>query len=258
MKFRPCIDIHEGKVKQVVGSTLVDGDAASLATNFISDRPASWFASLYRKDALEGGHVIQLGAGNERQAQEALSAWPDALQIGGGITEQNAAFWLDCGAEKAIVTSYVFRDGEIYDEGLTRLNRLIGRERLVLDVSCRKKNGKYWIVTDRWQKFTKTELSIETLQYLSRFCSEFLVHAVDAEGKCNGIEREVVALLGKWHEIPVAYAGGIRSWDDIKRIRDIGAGRVDFTVGSALDIFGGTGLQYKELVRCHRDGFKAI
>lgn len=258
MKFRPCIDIHQGRVKQIVGSTLADENSGSLVTNFASDLPASWFASLYRSDLLDGGHVIQLGSGNELQAQEALQAWPDALQIGGGITDRNALSWLKKGASRIIVTSYVFRDGEICYQGLKRLNRLVGKERLVLDLSCRKKGECYRIVTNRWQKFTNVTVSKKTLDDLSEFCSEFLIHAVDAEGKCGGVEREIVRMLGKWSEIPVTYAGGIHSWEDIELIGKLGAQKIDFTVGSALDIFGGTGLKYAELVKRNRQGFKNI
>ncbi len=98
-RFRPCIDLHSGQVKQIVGGTL-STVSSDLKTNYISQLPASHFAQLYRDNDLTGAHVIMLGLGNERAAQEALSAWPGALQVGGGINERNAKLWIDRGAEK--------------------------------------------------------------------------------------------------------------------------------------------------------------
>ncbi len=246
MKFRPCIDLHQGVVKQIVGSTLSDkGDTPE--TNFEAEKPASWFAELYRKDNLTSGHVIQLGSGNEEAALSALSAWPQGLQIGGGINIDNALFWIDSGAEAIIVTSWVFHDGVIDKERLKRLSNLVGKERLVLDLSCRKKNNEYVIVTNRWQTFTEEVVSEKLLDDLSGFCSEFLIHAVDVEGMCSGIETSLVELLGKWAGLPLTYAGGIRSIEDINLINSLGNGNIDFTVGSALDIFGGKHLKYEML-----------
>jgi phosphoribosylformimino-5-aminoimidazole carboxamide ribotide isomerase len=247
MKFRPCIDLHQGVVKQIVGSTLSDGDEAP-RTNFTAEKPARWFAELYRRDNLTGGHVIQLGPGNDDAATEALSAWPCGLQIGGGITLDNCASWIDRGASAVIVTSYVFHDGVIDKDRLTRLSEKVGRNRLVLDLSCRKKGGDYRVVTNRWQTFTQETVRFELLDDLSSYCSEFLIHAVDVEGMCRGIETPLVELLGQWAGIPVTYAGGIRSMDDIRTIGELGGGHIDYTVGSALDIFGGTHLKYRDLV----------
>ena len=246
MKFRPCIDLHQGVVKQIVGSTLSDNDEAP-ETNFEAEKPASWFAELYQKDNLTGGHVIQLGSGNEDAAVSALSAWPQGLQIGGGINIDNAGFWLGKGAEAVIVTSWVFHDGVINKDRLKKLSDYVGKERLVLDLSCRKKNNDYVIVTNRWQTFTEEVVTEKLLDNLSGFCSEFLIHAVDVEGMCNGIETPLVELLGRWAGLPLTYAGGIRSMDDINRINTLGNGNIDFTVGSALDIFGGKFLKYEEL-----------
>ncbi len=249
MRFRPCIDIHSGTVKQIVGGSLNDGEPEDLKTNFASTRPSSYYASLYRKDGLRGGHVIKLGPGNDAAAREALAAYPGGLQIGGGLDDRNAGTWLDAGAEKVIVTSFVFRDGRVDETRLAGLVRAVGKGRLVLDLSCRKKEGTYYIVTDRWQKFTDVAVSAETLERLGRSCSEFLVHGVDVEGKCAGIESELVMLLGRHSPRPTTYAGGIASMEDIERIGRLSENRLDFTVGSALDLFGGQGVKYEDMVR---------
>jgi phosphoribosylformimino-5-aminoimidazole carboxamide ribotide isomerase len=245
--FRPCIDLHEGRVKQIVGGSLTDSGSA-LKTNFVSERPARWFAELYRKDDLRGGHVIMLGAGNEAAAREALAAWPGGLQIGGGINEGNAKGWLDAGSSHVIVTSWVFRDGRLDWERLRELIGKIGKERLVLDLSCRKRGAEYFVVTDRWQKFTEMKVDRETVNLLSGYCAEFLIHAVDVEGLCQGIDAELVKNLGQWTPIPTTYAGGARSIDDLKLVTELSANRLDLTIGSALDIFGGTGIGYTEAV----------
>ncbi len=254
MKFRPCIDLHQGVVKQIVGSTFSDDDPGKITTNFASTRPASWYAGMYRNDGLEGGHVIMLGPGNEEAAEDALRAFPGGLQVGGGITEENATSWIDRGASAVIVTSAVFRGGRVDEERLERLLRRVGKKRLVLDLSCRRREDRYWVVTDRWQKFTDVEVSASSLDRLSDSCAEFLVHAADVEGRCEGIETGLVELLGRWEGIPLTYAGGIRSMEDIRLIGDLGRGRLDFTVGSALDIFGGRGLTYREVVSFTRGG----
>ncbi len=254
MRFRPCIDLHQGRVKQIVGSTFSDDDPGRIATNFASDRPPSWYAERYRRDDLPGGHVIMLGPGNEAAAEDALRAYPGGLHVGGGITEENAAAWLDRGAAAVIVTSWVFREGSIDEARLARLVARVGRERLVLDLSCRRRDGRYWVVTDRWQRFTGVEVGPESLGRLAGSCAEFLVHAADVEGRCEGVEAAVVETLGRWEGIPVTYAGGIRSRADLELIRDLGGGRLDFTVGSALDIFGGAGLTYEEVVAFSRTG----
>jgi phosphoribosylformimino-5-aminoimidazole carboxamide ribotide isomerase len=247
--FRPCIDLHEGKVKQIVGGTLGD---ASLRTNFISEKSAAWFAELYQRDKLFGGHVIMLGAGNEPEARSALAAFPGGLQIGGGINASNARDWLDAGASHAIVTSWVFREGRVDWERLGELVKLIGKDRLVLDLSCRKRGEDYFVVTDRWQKFTELILNPETLEKFSKFCAEFLIHAVDVEGLCKGIDGGLVKKLGRWTLIPTTYAGGANSFADLETVTELGQGRVNLTIGSALDIFGGTGVKYEDCVEFNR------
>jgi phosphoribosylformimino-5-aminoimidazole carboxamide ribotide isomerase len=236
MKFRPCIDLHQGKVKQIVGGTLSDEGAQE---NFVSNRDAAWYADLYKRHNLSGGHVIMLGPGNTDEALKALEAYPGGLQVGGGINPENAGIFLDAGAMGVIVTSWVFREGRIDFERLEAMKKRVGQQRLVLDLSCRLKNGSYWIVTDRWSRFTRTPLNAETLQLLGASCGEFLVHAADVEGRQQGIEKPVAALLGEASPVPATYAGGIRNLEDINLVRSLGRGRVDFTVGSALDIFGG-------------------
>ena len=248
--FRPCIDLHEGKVKQIVGGTL--GAAGGVQTNFVSDRSAAWYAELYRRDGLKGGHVVMLGPGNEDEARSALKAYPGGLQIGGGINASNATTWLDSGASHVIVTSWVFRDGALDEERLAALVKTVGRKRLVLDLSCRKRGDEYFVVTDRWQKFTQLAVGIDTLKSLASSCEEFLVHAVDVEGLCRGIDVELVSRLAQFSPIPVTYAGGARSIDDLQLVAEKGKGKVDLTIGSALDIFGGSGVRYEEVVAFNR------
>ena len=249
--FRPCIDLHEGKVKQIVGGSLQD-DGAGLRTNFVSERPASWFADLYRRDGLPGGHVIKLGPGNDVAAREALAAFPGGLHLGGGVDADNATGWLEAGASHVIVTSWVFRDGQLDWERLKRLVGVIGKQRLVLDLSCRRRGEDYFVVTDRWQKFTELTVSRETLVRLADYCDEFLIHAADVEGLCRGIDSELVAKLGEWTPIPTTYAGGAKSLADLEEVTRAGNGRVDLTIGSALDIFGGNGVTYAEAVEFNR------
>ncbi len=250
MRFRPCIDLHAGRVKQIVGSSLGD-DASRLRTNFASELPPAHYAELYRRDNLQGGHIIMLGPGNEEAAAEALSAWPGGMQIGGGITDGNARQWLAKGASHVIVTSHVFHGGQLDWKRLQDLVALVGKERLVLDLSCRWREDGYYVVTDRWQKFTQVKMSPETLEDLARFCDEFLIHAVDVEGKCMGIDPRLLELLATSVPVPTTYAGGVASFDDLERIRVSGRGAIDVTVGSALDIFGGQGLRYDEVVAYH-------
>ena len=246
MKFRPCIDIHNGKVKQIVGGSLLDkGDYAQ--DNFVSEKDGDFYAKLYKDAGLEGGHIILLNpAGSQyyeedvRQACLALSAYPGGLQIGGGMTAENAAFFLEQGASHIIVTSYVFKDGKINYENLEKIVAVTGKEHLVLDLSCRKKGEDYYIVTDRWQKFTDVPVTLEVMEELGSHCDEFLVHAVDVEGKANGIETELADLLSAYQKRPITYAGGVGSMQDIKLLKLHGKGRLDVTVGSALDLFGGT------------------
>lgn len=249
--FRPCIDLHEGKVKQIVGGSLTD-DASTLRTNFISERPAAWYAELYKHDNLRGGHIIMLGSGNEIPAREALQAYPCGMQIGGGINLENAQSWLDAGATHVIVTSWIFRDSVLDWDRLKAFVQKIGKDRLVLDLSCRKKGGDYFVVTDRWQKFTELTLSQETLEKLADYCGEFLIHAADVEGLCRGVDLYLVQKLAEWATIPTTYAGGARSLSDLEEVTRLGKDRVDLTIGSALDIFGGKGVRYKEVVKYNR------
>jgi phosphoribosylformimino-5-aminoimidazole carboxamide ribotide isomerase len=245
--FRPCIDLHEGKVKQIVGGTL-GGERGELRTNFVSERPARWFAELYRRDGLKGGHVIMLGPGNEAEALEALRAYPGGLQVGGGVNDKNAMDFLEAGASHVIVTSWVFREGRLDLERLNALVKLVGKRRLVLDLSCRKRGEEYFVVTDRWKNFTDLTISEETLTRLAEWCDEFLVHAVDVEGLCRGVDLTLVEKLGAWTKIPTTYAGGANSMKDLEEVARLGSGRVDLTIGSALDIFGGSGVKYEEAV----------
>ena len=219
--FRPCIDLHEGKVKQIVGGTLGAGPG-QLRTNFVSERSAAWYAELYQRDKLGGGHVIMLGPGNDREARAALKAYPGGLQIGGGVTLENAHEWLDAGASHVIVTSWAFRDGRLEYGRLARLVETIGRERLILDLSCRRREGDYFVVTDRWQKFTNVRICQETLERLAGACAEFLIHAVDVEGLCQGIDRELVSELGAWSPIPTTYAGGVHLLADLETVEKLG------------------------------------
>ncbi|MRI31860.1 phosphoribosylformimino-5-aminoimidazole carboxamide ribotide isomerase [Endozoicomonas sp. OPT23] len=246
MQFRPCIDLHQGKVKQIVGSTLKDQDN-SATVNFESDQSAGDYANLYRKDNLRGGHIIKLGPDNDEAAREALSAWPGGLQIGGGITAENAAEFITMGASHIIVTSYVFKDGKINFENLHKLVAAVGKDRLILDLSCKAKDDDYFIVTDRWQNFTDTKVSKETLQELAEYCDEFLVHAASVEGMMQGPDLKLVSLLAEHSPIPVTYAGGITTLPDIENVNKTGQGKVHITIGSALDLFGGK-LSYQDVV----------
>lgn len=253
MRFRPCIDIHNGKVKQIVGGSLTDKNDFA-RENFVSEQTADWYARLYQKDGLKGGHIILLNAvdspyyeATKEQAFAALKAYPGGLQVGGGITADNAAEFLEAGASQVIVTSYVFKNGQIYYENLEKIWKTVGRDKLVLDLSCRKKDGAYTIVTDRWQKFTDVKVTPELLTELSAYCCEFLIHAVDVEGKASGIEKELAVMLGEWQGIPVTYAGGVGSMEDVELLRELGRGRLDVTIGSALDLFGGC-IPYQNVV----------
>ena len=266
MQFRPCIDIHNGKVKQIVGSSLKDiGNQAE--ENFVSEQDAAFYGKMYQSDGVKGGHIILLNAvdseyyeATKQQAILALHAYPKGLQVGGGITAENAASYIEEGASHVIVTSYVFKDGKINYENLNKLVAAVGKEHVVLDLSCRYLDGEnlldgetearaagYYVVTDRWQKFTSEKVSTALLDELAMYCDEFLVHAVDVEGKQSGIEKELVKLLGDWGKIPITYAGGIHSFSDLQAIKELGKNRLNATIGSALDLFGGN-LKYKEVL----------
>ena len=245
MRFRPCIDIHNGKVKQIVGGSLKD-ERDQAEENFVSERSAAFYADMFRRDNLKGGHMILLNPpsspyfeADRQQAAEALAVWPGGLQIGGGVTADNASSYLKAGASHVVVTSYVFKDGQVQWENLEKLADTVGAGHVVLDVSCRKKDGKYYIVTDRWQKFTKVQLGEEILYWMKEYCDEFLVHGVDVEGKSAGIEEGLVEMLAGVQGIPITYAGGISSLDELERFRRVSGGRLDFTIGSALDLYGG-------------------
>ncbi|XP_058225470.1 1-(5-phosphoribosyl)-5-[(5-phosphoribosylamino)methylideneamino] imidazole-4-carboxamide isomerase, chloroplastic-like [Rhododendron vialii] len=254
VRFRPCIDIHKGKVKQIVGSTIQDLKEGSFTpvTNFESDKSAAEYANIYKEDGLTGGHVIMIGADplSKSAAMEALHAYPGGLHVGGGINPDNALSYIEEGASHVIITSYVFNNGQMELQRLKELARVVGKQRLVLDLSCRKKEGKYAIVTDRWQKFTDVFLDEKIMKFLATYADEFLVHGVDVEGKKLGIDEELVTLLGSHSPIPVTYAGGVTVMADLERIKAAGMERVDVTVGSALDIFGGN-LAYKDVVGWH-------
>lgn len=236
MKFRPCIDLHEGKVKQIVGGSLNDSGAKE---NFVSNFEADYYAQLYKKNNLTGGHIIALGQGNQEQIEKALKAYPFGMQVGGGINASNAKTYIDLGASHVIVTSYIFNNGQLYLDHLEEMVACVGKEKLVLDLSCRKKQDTYYVVTNRWQQFTDFEISKENIQFLQSYCDEFLIHAVDVEGLQSGIDHELLELLSRWVTIPCTYAGGISTFEDIQRIFDKGHGKIDYTIGSALDIFGG-------------------
>lgn len=258
MEFRPCIDIHNGKVKQIVGSSLTDlGNEAR--ENFVAEQDAAFFAELYKRQNIRGGHIILLNSrdsefyeATKQQAVSALKAYPGGLQVGGGITPENAKEFLEAGASAVIVTSYVFRDGRIDYGNLRRLFAVTGREHLVLDLSCRFrrdcKDSGYYIVTDRWQRYTDELVTEELLDELSTYCCEFLVHAVDVEGKSQGIEQPLVSLLGEWGKIPITYAGGVHSFEDLKKIAQLGKGKLNVTIGSALDLFGGS-MSYEQVIQ---------
>ena len=253
MEFRPCIDIHNGKVKQIVGGSLRDaGNRAQ--ENFVSEQDAPFYAHMYKEAGIRGGHIILLNAKDseyyedtKQQALAALTEYPGGLQVGGGITASNAHEFLDAGASHVIVTSYVFRDDFVDYERLEELVAAVGKEHLVLDLSCRKRDGEYYIVTDRWQKFTEEKVTLSLLNRLKEYCDEFLIHAVDVEGKANGIEAELVRMLGEWGEIPVTYAGGVGNFSDLEQLKVLGQNRVNVTIGSALDLFGGE-MRYDEVL----------
>ena len=247
-KFRPCIDLHNGKVKQIVGSTLTE-HGSQLEENFVAEQPAQWFASQYAGDQLTGGHVIKLGPGNEAAAKAALAAYPGGLQIGGGIDGENAPDWLDAGASHVIVTSWLFDPtGRFQEERLQQLVAAVGKERIVLDLSCKRTADGWTVAMNRWQTLTDLAVTHATLDRLSDSCAEFLIHAADVEGKCQGIDGELVKLMGGWGRIPMTYAGGVANFSDVQKVQSLSENRIDVTVGSSLDLFGGNGVTYRELV----------
>lgn len=250
-QFTGCIDIHGGKVKQIVGGSL-SNDESALRTNHVSTHPSSYFAELYRANDVRRSHIIKLGPGCNDAAEEALSVWPGHLQVGGGITDENASEWIAKGASKVIVTSYLFPGGDLSWDRLAALERLVGPERLVIDLSCRSKGDGWVVAMDRWQRLTNFELTEKNIRELATHCSEFLVHAADVEGLCRGIDEKLVEKLAEWSPIPVVYAGGGRSLEDLELVNKISHGRVDLTFGSALDIFGGTGVRFEDAVKWNK------
>ncbi|MFF5995559.1 phosphoribosylformimino-5-aminoimidazole carboxamide ribotide isomerase [Lysinibacillus sp. KU-BSD001] len=246
MQFRPCIDLHDGKVKQIVGSTLGHADVA-VVENFTSEHDSSYFANMFAKDRLTGGHVIMLGSGNEQAALQALHAYPGGLQVGGGITADNALQYIQAGASHVIVTSYIFHDGRLDMERLEKLVHTVGKNQLVIDLSCRKRDDKWFVVTDKWTKFSDFEVNAESIRMIEQYCDELLIHAVDVEGKRSGMQEELVQDLAQWTTIPTTYAGGVRSLKDLTKFEQIGRGKLHVTIGSALDIFGGD-LAYNAVV----------
>lgn len=237
--FRPCIDLHDGQVKQIVGGSLNDHGAT---TNFVSEHDSAYYANLYRQHNLTGGHVIALGKGNEEAALAALKSWPNGLQFGGGVNKENAAHYLNAGASHVIVTSALFDQGEFSFDRLDAIKSETGKDKLILDLSCRKTKDGWQIATNRWQTITSTLINKETLLELSNHCAEFLIHAADVEGLQGGIDEDLVSLLGKHAYLPMTYAGGARSIGDLEKVRILSNGKVDLTIGSALDIFGGQGV----------------
>lgn len=253
LEFRPCIDLHDGKVKQIVGSTLGHTNQ-KVIENFISDYDASYYAKMFADDQLVGGHVIMLGSGNEQAALAALSAYPGGLQIGGGITAENAKKYIDAGASHVIVTSFIFHDGKLDVQRLEQLVHAIGKKHLVIDLSCKMRDGKWFVMTDKWTTFSDFEVNAETIAYIEEFCDELLIHAVDVEGKKSGMQESLVRDLTAWTSIPTTYAGGVRSLDDLEKFKTISNGKLHVTIGSSLSIFGGD-LPYREVVEyCKKGG----
>jgi phosphoribosylformimino-5-aminoimidazole carboxamide ribotide isomerase len=236
--FRPCIDLHNGQVKQIVGSSITS-ENDKVVENFVSSHSAAHYAALFQEEQVSGGHVIMLGPGNEQAAKEALQAYPGGLQIGGGINPENAAAYLKAGASHVIVTSYIFHDGILDEDRLRKITETVGKDRLVIDLSCTYHDGKWFVATDRWTKRSDFEVNAANLTALAASCDEFLIHAVDVEGKQNGIQEELVRHLAAHMPVTATYAGGIRSLEDIDLFRKLTNHNMCYTIGSALDLFGG-------------------
>ncbi|KAI6715991.1 hypothetical protein JHW43_001488 [Diplocarpon mali] len=252
-KFRPCIDLHSGQVKQIVGGTLTT-ESNDLKTNYVSKLPAGHYAQLYKDHCLKGAHVIMLGPGNEEAAREALGTWNGGLQIGGGINDKNAAQWIKWGADKIIITSFLFPTGKFSQRNLDSVLTSLGgdKEKLVIDLSCRKKGDTWFVAMNKWQTITDMEINKASIQLLEAYCSEFLIHAADNEGLQKGVDEELVMKLAEWCSIPVTYAGGARHLQDLDHVKNLSGTRVDLTIGSALDIFGGSGVTFEECVEWNR------
>lgn len=251
LNFRPCIDLHQGKVKQIVGETLNERNE-NVIENFVSTYDSTYYASMFKKDHLTGGHVIMLGDGNQEAAVQALKEYPQGLQIGGGITAENASYYLEQGASHVIVTSYIFHNGELDEERLQKIVQEVGKDRLVIDLSCKKKDDKWFVVTNKWTQFSNFEITPSSIKEMEKYCDEFLIHAVDVEGKRSGIQEDLVKQLADWVSIPTTYAGGARSIDDLEAFYRITNGKLDITIGSSLDIFGGD-LSYRDVITYCKD-----
>ncbi|MBD8026785.1 phosphoribosylformimino-5-aminoimidazole carboxamide ribotide isomerase [Ureibacillus sp. Re31] len=246
MEFRPCIDLHDGQVKQIVGSTLGHQNQ-NVIENFVAEQDSAYYANMFKEDQLTGGHVIMLGSGNEEAALLALKAYPNGLQVGGGITNENAKKYIEAGASHVIVTSYIFHDGQLDMDRLQKLVNTVGKEHIVIDLSCRKRDGKWFVVTDKWTKFSQFEVKEQTIPFIEQYCDELLIHAVDVEGKRSGMQEDLIQDLAKWTSIPTTYAGGVRSLTDLEKFKEISKGKLHVTIGSALTIFGGD-LSYRDVV----------
>ncbi|WVO12742.1 phosphoribosylformimino-5-aminoimidazole carboxamide ribotide isomerase [Cryptococcus depauperatus] len=253
-QFRPCIDLHQGIVKQIVGGTLdlSSQSSAGPKENFVATHPPEYYANLYKSHSLTGGHIIKLGPGNDDAAQQACRAWPGGMQVGGGINEENARDWLDMGASKVIVTSYLFPSGKFDESRLSRLSKQVGKENLVVDLSCRKRDFGWVVAMNGWKTLTDMEVTRESIKTVERYCSELLIHAADVEGLCQGIDEKLVARLGEWVTIPCTYAGGAKDISDLALVNRLSDGKIDLTFGSSLDIFGGDGVKFEELVEVDR------
>ncbi|KAJ2971576.1 hypothetical protein NUW58_g9377 [Xylaria curta] len=213
-----------------------------------------------------------LGPGNDGAAREALAAWPRHLQVGGGINDKNAALWIENGASKVIITSFLFPDGKFSQERLDAVLTALGgdKNKLVIDLSCRRQDDDRWFVAmDKWQTITDMEITQgefnifrfsmyhladeavceESIRSLEPYCSEFLIHAADNEGLQKGVDERLVEKLAAWCAIPVTYAGGGRNLDDLELVKRLSHGRVDLTIGSALDCFGGSGVKFDDCVK---------
>ncbi|RVX68126.1 1-(5-phosphoribosyl)-5-[(5-phosphoribosylamino)methylideneamino] imidazole-4-carboxamide isomerase [Exophiala mesophila] len=258
-RFRPCIDLHAGQVKQIVGGTLSTTES-ELKTNYISKHPSEYFAKLYRDANLLGAHVIMLGPGNDVAAREALRTWPGGLQIGGGITDSNAKEWIEAGAEKVIITSFLFPNGKFSLERLESVLSSLNNDtsKLVIDLSCRRKGDTWFVAMNKWQTLTEMEITKDNIKFLEPYCSEFLIHAADNEGLQQGIDTDLVARLAEWCSTPVTYAGGARTVADLDLVNESSHGKIDLTIGSALDVFGGSGAKFEDCVRWNQDHAKQI
>ncbi|KAF6005708.1 hypothetical protein HII12_005282 [Brettanomyces bruxellensis] len=236
-----CIDIHGGKVKQIVGGTLNQDDTeqskntckSNLETNFVSEKSSSYYAKLYEEHGIIRTHVIKLGSleENNRVAIEALKAWPKHLQIGGGINDTNAKYWIQQGADKVIVTSWLFPKGQFDKSRLERISQLVGKEHLVVDLSYFDAGG-----VEQGRLLSYSRGTARNSSFMQLMLKAF----------CKGIDQELVAKLAEWCTSPIVYAGGAKSIDDLKLVDKLSHGRVDLTFGSALDLFGGKLVRFKD------------